>query len=336
MIKEAISKLIEKEDLAESEAEAVIHQIMQGDATTSQIGAFLTALRMKGETIAEITGCARAMRSNAIHVTTNQELLLDTCGTGGDSAGTFNISTAISLIAAGTGVAVAKHGNRSVSSRCGSADLFEALGVKIDLGPEGVAKCIDEIGIGFLFAPLFHPAMKYAAAPRREIGIRTIFNILGPLANPAAVSAQLVGVYAPELTESIAKVLDSLGIHQAIVVHGGGLDELSTTSTNKVSHLANGQITTYYFDPGELGFPPASLEELTGGTPQENAKIVLGLLHGESGAKRDIVLLNTAGALVAAGKVKDFKTGTAIAAESIDSGQALKKLEQLIRLSNAL
>ena len=336
MIKEAIARLTEKNNLAEGEAEAVMHQIMHGEATPSQIGAFLTALRMKGETVAEITGCARAMRANAVNVTTNQKVLVDTCGTGGDSTGTFNISTIVSLVVAGAGLAVAKHGNRSVSSNCGSADLFEALGVKIDLGPEEVARCIDEVGIGFLFAPRFHPAMKHAAAPRREMGIRTIFNILGPLANPASASAQLIGVYVPELTETLAQVLDSLGTHQALVVHGGGLDELSTTANNRISQLMNGQVATYYLEPAELGLPSTSLEELRGGTPQENAKIALNLLQGEPGAKRDVVLLNAAAALIATEKAKDFKTGMAIAAESIDSGQALKKLEQLIHLSNAL
>ena len=337
MIKEAIAKLVEKNNLTESEAEAVMNQIMHGEATPSQIGAFITALRMKGETVAEITGCARAMRANAVNVTPNQEILIDTCGTGGDTTGTFNISTVVSLVVAGTGLAVAKHGNRSVSSSCGSADLFETLGVKIDLGPEEVAKCIDEVGIGFLFAPRFHPAMKHVAGPRREMGIRTIFNILGPLANPAPVSTQLIGVYTPELTETLAHVLNSLGIHQALVVNGGGLDELSTTATNTVSQLRNGEVTTYYsLDSSELGLPQTSLEELKGGTPQENAEIALNLLRGESGAKRDIVLLNAAAALVAAKKAEDFRIGMTIAAESIDSGKALKKLEQLIQLSNAL
>ena len=336
MIKEAIAKLVEKNNLTESEAEAVMNQIMHGEATPSQIGAFLTALRMKGETVAEITGCARAMRANAINVTPTQEILIDTCGTGGDTTGTFNISTVVSLVVAGAGLAVAKHGNRSVSSSCGSADLFETLGVKIDLGPEEVAKCIDEVGIGFLFAPRFHPAMKHAAGPRREMGIRTIFNILGPLANPAPVSIQLMGVYTPDLTEALAQVLDSLGIHQALVVNGGGLDELSTTATNTVSQLKNGEVTTYSINPGELGLPLTRLEELKGGTPQENAEIALNLLRGESGAKRDVVLLNAAAALVAAKKAEDFRIGITIAAESIDSGQALKKLEQLIQLSNAI
>lgn len=336
MIRAAIAKLIDKTDLAENETEAVMHQIMHGEATPSQIGAFLTALRMKGETVAEITGCAQAMRTNALSVTINKEPVIDTCGTGGDSSSTFNISTVVSLVVAGAGLAVAKHGNRSVSSSCGSADLFEALGVKIDLGPEEAAKCIDEIGIGFLFAPRFHPAMKHAAVPRREMGIRTIFNILGPLANPASASVQLMGVYAPELTETMAQVLNSLGTHQAIVVHGGGIDELSTIAINKITQLTNGQITNYYLDSKELGLAPARLEELKGGTPQENAKIALNLLCGEFGAKRDIVLLNAAAALVAAGKAKDFKTGMAIAAESIDNGQATKKLEQLIHLSNSL
>jgi len=336
MIREAITKLVEKNDLSESEAEAVMHQIMHAEATPSQIGAFITALRMKGETVAEITGCARAMRANATRVNTKQKFLIDTCGTGGDGTGTFNISTVVSIVVAGAGIAVAKHGNRSVSSRCGSADLFEALGVKIDLGPEEVARCIDEVGIGFLFAPHFHPAMKYAAAPRREIGIRTVFNILGPLANPASASTQLMGVYSPDLTETLAQVLDSLGTNQAMVVHGGGLDELSTIATNKISQLLNGQITTYNLDSSELGLAPACLAELEGGTPQENAEITYKLLHGETGAKRNTVLLNAAAAFVAIEKAVDFETGITLAVESIDSGQALNKLEHLIQLSNTI
>ena len=262
---------------------------------------------------------------------------MDTCGTGGDGVSTFNISTVVAFVLAGAGVAVAKHGNRSVSSRCGSADVLEALGVKIELGPEEIARCLDEIGIGFLFAPRLHPAMKYALPPRREIGIRTIFNILGPLANPASASIQLLGVYDPRLTETIAQVLSLLGTRRALVVHGAdGLDELSTTGTNKVTQLHNGEITTYYLDPKQLGLPSAKLAQLKGGLPEENARIVRALLQGEKGAKRDIVLLNAAAGFLAAEKVADFKEGLSLAAESIDSGRALNKLEQLIHLSQSL
>lgn len=337
MIKEAIAKLVERENLASDEAEAVMQEIMLGEATPSQIGAFLTALRMKGETPEEIAGCAKSMRARATMVVTQQSPLVDTCGTGGDGVGTFNISTVVAFILAGAGVAVAKHGNRSVSSRCGSADVLEALGVKIELGPEEIARCIDEIGIGFLFAPRLHPAMKYALPTRREVGVRTIFNILGPLANPASASIQLMGVYDPGLTETLARVLDLLGTHRALVVHGAnGLDELSTTGTNKVTQLHNGQITTYNLQPQELGLPLAEIAQLKGGLPEENAGIIKALLEGEKGSKRDVVLLNAAAGLLVAEKAVDFKEGIALAAGSIDSGKALNKMEQLIRLSQSL
>jgi anthranilate phosphoribosyltransferase len=261
---------------------------------------------------------------------------MDTCGTGGDGLSTFNISTVVAFVIAGAGVAVAKHGNRSVSSRCGSADVLEALGARIELGPEEIGKCLDEIGIGFLFAPRLHPAMKHALSPRREVGIRTIFNLLGPLANPASASIQLLGVYAPELTETLAQVLSLLGTRCALVVHGAdGLDELSTTGVNRVTQLRNGKIATYYLDPCQLGLPSAELAQLRGGLPEENAKIVRDLLQGEKGAKRDIVLLNAAAGLFAAEKAADFQEGLSLAAESIDSGRALNKLEQLIRLSRS-
>lgn len=337
MIKEAIAKLVEREDLSTVEAEEAMQEIMRGEATPSQIGAFLAALRMKGETVAEITGCARAMRANALKVAVDQEQLVDTCGSGGDNSGTFNISTIVALIVAACGVAVAKHGNRSASSRCGSADLLEALGVRIDMGPEGVARCIREVGFGFLFAPRFHPAMKFAAAPRREMGIRTIFNILGPLTNPASASVQLLGIYDPQLTEPLARVLHQLGTSRAMVVHGAdGLDELSTTGVNKVTQLYEGEIITYHLDPHSLGLPPAHLNELKGGMPEDNAEITLRLLQGERGAMRDIVLLNAAAALLTAGKAEDLIEGMKIAAEAIDSGQALGKLEHLKQFSQSL
>jgi len=337
VIREAIAKLVEKESLSSDDAEVVMQEIMLGEATPSQISAFLTALRMKGETPEEIAGCARAMRAHATKVVTSQSPLMDTCGTGGDGIGTFNISTVVAFVIAGAGVAVAKHGNRSVSSRCGSADVLETLGVRIDLGPEEIGRCLDEIGIGFLFAPRLHPAMKYAAVPRREVGIRTIFNLLGPLTNPASASIQLLGVYDPGLTETMAEVLSLLGTHRALVVHGAdGLDELSITGINKVTQLHNGQITTYHLDPQQLGLPSAELAQLRGGLPEENARIVRAMLQGEKGAKRDIVLLNAAAGLLATEKAADFQEGLNLAAESIDSGRALNKLEQLIRLSQRL
>ena len=337
MIKGVIAKLVEGKSLTQSEAEAAMYHIMRGEATNVQIASFLTALRMKGETAEEIAGCAQAMRSQSLKVKANQPELIDTCGTGGDGANTFNISTTVALVLAGAGLSVAKHGNRSVSSRCGSADLLQTLGVRIDLGPEEVAQCIDEVGIGFLFAPRLHPAMKYAAVPRQEMGIRTIFNLLGPLTNPASASSQLMGVYDPRLTETLAEVLSLLGTARALVVHGAdGLDELSTTGDNKITQLSEGEVFTYYLDPSQLGLPLASLEQLKGGTPPENAQITLGLLQGEQGPKRDIVLLNAAAALMAARKTSDFGTGLEIAAEAIDSGRALKKLEQLIHFSQGV
>jgi anthranilate phosphoribosyltransferase len=337
MIREAIAKLVAMVDLSQQEAEGVMHEIMHGEATPSQISAFLTALRMKGETVAEITGCATAMRANALAVKTRQRELVDTCGTGGDEVGTFNISTTVAFVVASAGVAVAKHGNRSVSSRCGSADLLESLGAKIELGPEDAARCIDEVGIGFLFAPHLHPAMKHAMPSRREMGIRTIFNLLGPLTNPASATAQLLGVYDADLTEPLAQVLSLLGTHQALVVHGAnGVDELSTTGANKVTQLRDGEITTYYLEPGELGLPPASLEDLQGGRPQENVEITLGMLRGDKGPKRDVVLLNAAAALVIAQKAPDLEHGLGMAAQAIDSGQALKKLEHFVQFSQSL
>ncbi len=337
MIREAIARLVEKVDLAQGEAEAVMQEIMSGEATPVQIGAFVTALRMKGETAGEIAGCARAMRANCIKVVTARKPLTDTCGTGGDGANSFNVSTAVALVVAGAGVPVAKHGNRSVSSRCGSADVLEALGVRIELKPEQMARCIDEIGIGFLFAPLLHPAMKHAALPRREIGIRTIFNILGPLTNPASASTQLLGVYDAGLAETMAKVLDILGVHSALVVHGaGGMDELSLAGSNRVARLRDGKVDTYYLDPRELGLPPAESSEIRGGLPEENAMAIRAMLGGEKGAKRDTVLLNAAAGLVAAERVSDFKDGLGLAAESIDSGGASRKLDDLVRLSRSM
>ena len=336
MIKEAISKIVEGADLSMAETEGVMAEIMGGQATPAQIGAFLTALRIKGETAAEIAGCARIMRQNAIRVNPKRSDIVDTCGTGGDGSGTFNISTAVAFVAAGAGLGVAKHGNRSVSSKCGSADLMQALGVKIDLAPDQVAQCIDEVGIGFLFAPAFHPAMKYATPVRQEIGLRTIFNVLGPLANPAWAKRQLLGVYSAELTETLAEVLKAMGSEHAFVVHGaGGLDELSTTGINKVSELRDGQIKTYDLDPQTLGLPAAKQSDLLGGTVEENVEIIKSVLRGRSGPKRDIVLLNAAAVMVAGGKASDLKAGLAVATESINSGRAFGKIGELARMSQS-
>lgn len=342
MIREAIGKLIEGEHLAETEAEAVMDEIMRGEASGAQIGAFLTALRLKGETVEEITGCARSMRRAAIAVRPRRTDLVDTCGTGGDRVGTFNISTTTAFVVAGAGLAVAKHGNRSVSSRSGSADVLQALGVNLDLEPEAVAECVDECGIGFLFAPRLHPAMRHAIGPRRELGIRTVFNVLGPLTNPAGARAQIVGVYDRSLTETLAGVLMALGGRAAIVVHGdGGLDELSTTGSNQISYFgcngANGRVVTETFDAATLGFDRASIEDLLGGDAEENAAITRGVLDGTiQGPKRDVVLLNAAAALVVGGKANTIGEGLELAAASIDSGAAFATLERLVEVSRRL
>jgi anthranilate phosphoribosyltransferase len=336
MIKEALSKIVSRKDLTSAEAREVMREIMLGQATPAQIGAFLTALRMKGETVDEIAGCAQAMRESAIKVEPKREALVDTCGTGGDGKGTFNISTTVAFVAAGAGLAVAKHGNRSVSSKCGSADLLQALGVNLELTPEQVAQCIDEVGIGFLFAPKLHPAMKHALGPRQEIGLRTLFNILGPLSNPAQAKRQLLGVYHSDLTELMSEVLHALGAEHAFVVHGAdGLDELSVTGPNKVSQLSNSHIETFYLDPKELGLPRARLSELAGGTMEDNATITKALLQGEKGPKRDIVLLNTSAVLIAGGKATSFSEGLVLAAEAIDGGRAQRKLQQLVEFSRS-
>jgi anthranilate phosphoribosyltransferase len=337
MIRESIARLVERADLEQSEAEAVMYEIMSGEATPVQIGAFATALRMKGETAGEIAGCARAMRAKCVRVVTATKPLMDTCGTGGDGAGTFNVSTAVALVIAGAGVPVAKHGNRSVSSRCGSADVLEALGVRIDLKPQQMARCIDEAGIGFLFAPLLHPAMKHAALPRREIGIRTIFNILGPLTNPASASSQLLGVYDPSLVETMAEVLDILGVHSALVVHGaGGLDELSLSGTNRVTRLRGGKLDSFCVDPRDLGLPLAESTEIRGGSPEENAAMMKAVLGGVRGAVRDTVLLNAAAGLVAAERADGFEEARGLALRSIDSGAALGKLDSLVNLTQSM
>jgi anthranilate phosphoribosyltransferase len=345
MIKESISKVVRGDDLTEQEMGNTMDEIMTGTATPAQIGSFITALRIKGETVDEITGAARAMRNRAIKICTNNDLvnidrdeinieeetILDTCGTGGDGTKTFNVSTTTAFVAAGGGVKVAKHGNRAVSSRCGSADVLENLGVKLDLTSTDVQRCIQEVGIGFLYAPLFHGAMKYAAGPRQEIGIRTIFNLLGPLTNPAGASAQVLGVYELGLTERIAHVLKKLGTREAFVVCGKGtFDEISICGTTRVSHLKKGNVSTFEMTPEEHGFKRAAPEAIRGGGARENAHIIQAILDGEKGAKRDMVLLNASAAFIAAGLDSDFKEGIERAKDSIDSGRAKKKLDALV------
>ncbi|MBL8117050.1 MAG: anthranilate phosphoribosyltransferase [Anaerolineae bacterium] len=338
-IQRALDVLSRFGHLQEDEAEAVMQQIMTGNATEAQIGAYLMALRMKGETQDEITGSARAMRANSQQVVTHSSGdLLDTCGTGGDRSGTFNISTTVAFVAAGVGVKVAKHGNRAASSKCGSADVLQYLGVNLDLTPEQVGQCIDEVGIGFLFAAKLHPAMKYAVGPRKQMAIRTMFNILGPLTNPAGAQRQLMGVFAADLTDFLAHALGKLGSKSAIIVNGyGGLDELTTTGPNHVSHLKDGHIRGYEIDPREFGFRGANISELLGDDAATNAGILRGVLSGElKDAKRDVVLLNAAAALLAAEFVSDLHDGVKLAAESIDSGAALGKLDGLIAYSKQL
>ncbi len=336
MIKEAISALVSGQSLTMEQAEGAMNEIMSGEATPSQFGAFVTALRLKGETVEEIAGMARVMREKAIPVAVSGPVV-DTCGTGGDGSGSFNISTAAAFVVAGAGLKVAKHGNRSMSSICGSADVLEALGLRIDLGAEQVQKCLEEVGIGFMFAPNFHPAMKYAAAPRREIGIRTVFNILGPLTNPAGAKAQVLGVADGSLTMKMAQVLELLGCHHALVVHGeDGLDEITLGGRTTVCELKKGVIESYSVTPEELGFTRVSVESLRGGSPQENAEILHRILKGEKGPRRDIVLMNAAAALVAGDRAENLEQGIQIAREAIDSGKALEKLEGLIKTSQGV
>jgi anthranilate phosphoribosyltransferase len=335
MLKPYIAKVMHRESLTAEEAEQAMRIIMTGQATDAQIGGYLAALRMKGETVEEITGSARAMRAQASRVPyiVDGGALLDTAGTGGDGAHTFNISTAAAFVIAGAGRRVAKHGNRAASSRCGSADVLSALGVNLDLAPEQVAECIQQVGIGFIFAPRFHPAMKYAIGPRRELGQRTIFNLLGPLTNPAGATHQLIGVYDPALTQMLAEVLASLGRRAAFVVHGyGGLDELTTSGPNRVSHLRDGHVETYELDPASLGLRMASQDDLLGGDPAQNAFMLRALLCNEDhSARRDVVLLNSAAAL--ATEHGDFSAALDAAANSLASGAALQKLEALIAFS---
>jgi len=331
---ETISKLVRGESLSEHEAAFAFEKIMRGDATPVQIAGFMVALRMKGETIEELTGFARTARAMATPIDVEGDLL-DTCGTGGDGMATFNISTLSAIIAAACGVKVAKHGNRAASSLCGSADVLEQLGVKIDLGPEGVARCIRDAGIGFLFAPQFHPSFRFAAVPRRELGVRSVFNILGPLCNPAGARYQALGVADASLTGKMADVLVRVGVERAIVFHAGdGMDELSVGSPSKVIEI-DGARKEYELDPTELGLANAPLQTLRGGGPEENARIARQVLGGEKGARRDVVLLNTAAALRAAGVARDWRDGLGLAAEAIDSGRAADVLQNWATTSQA-
>lgn len=333
MLKEALQKLIEKKDLTETEMYASVGEIMSGEASPTLIGGFLTALRLKGETVEEITGAAKAMREKAETIPVKRGSI-DTCGTGGDGSKTFNISTTVAFVLAGAGLPVAKHGNRAMSSQCGSADLLEALGVKIDLEPHRVAECIENVGIGFLFAPVFHKAMKHAVGPRRELGFRTIFNLLGPLTNPALADYQIVGVYAPELTEPLAAVLGRLGSRRCMVVHGaGGLDELSLAGVNMAAFYDGENVRRMVIDCEHYGLKRAGNEALAGGDAAFNAEITKAVLAGEQGPRREVVLLNAGTAIFVAGLAPDIESGIEKAAESIDSGAGLKRLELLQRMA---
>ena len=335
MIADAIRTLVEKKDLTAKEAHAAMTEIMEGVATSAQIAAFLVALRMKGETITEVTEFARVMREHVVPVRPTRRPLVDTCGTGGDGLNTFNISTTAAFVAAGAGAAVAKHGNRSVSSKCGSADVLEALGIKVQQSPEEVARYVDEVGIGFMFAPAYHPAMKHAGPVRRELAMRTVFNALGPLTNPAGAEAQVIGVYAPALTEMHAAALANLGCKRAFVVHGlDGMDEISTLGATRITELRDGESRTYGLTPEEVGLRRARPEELAGGTPEENAELLVAILNGREGAPREIVLLNAAAAIAAAGLADTLSDGIALAREAVDSGRALRTLRELQEMAS--
>ncbi|KPJ64112.1 anthranilate phosphoribosyltransferase [candidate division KD3-62 bacterium DG_56] len=335
MIQEVLRSVVEGQDLAAEQAYGVMMEIMSGEALPSQMAGLLTALRMKGETVEEITGFAQAMRDHAVVIKPRAHPLVDTCGTGGDVIKTFNVSTAAALVAAGAGVTIAKHGNRSVTSRCGSADVLEALDVKIDLGPAEVEQCIDEVGIGFMFAPLFHPAMKHALPTRQELAIRTVFNILGPLTNPARAHAQVLGVPSPALTETMAGVLRNLGIERALVVHGlDGLDEISNLGETQITEVRDGRLVTDQVAPEQFGMARATAADIRSGTPRENAALLLEVFDGEQSPARDIVLLNAAAAIVAGALADDLSNGVSLAARSLDDGQTLAKLKELQRYTN--
>jgi anthranilate phosphoribosyltransferase len=345
MIKECIAKVVRGEDLSEKETEMAMDEILSGKATSAQISSFLTALRMKGERVDEITGAAKAMRARAIkmqltnhmvnidrdEINVEDETILDTCGTGGDGTNTFNVSTATALVVAAGGIKVAKHGQRTESNHCGSANVLEALGLELNISRTDAERCIHEVGIGFLYAPLFYGAMKYPAVPRREIGIRTIFNLLGPLTNPAGATAQILGVYDSDLTEKMARVLKRLGTREAFVVCGEGtFDEISICGPTRVSHLKDGEISTFDITPEEYGFEKAKPEEIRGGDAKENAQIIREILEGQRGPKRDMVLLNAGAAFVAAGFDRNLELGIERARDAIDSGRAKEKLHALV------
>ena len=338
MIKESIKKVVAGHNLTREEAALTMDTIMRGDATPSQIAALITALHTKGESIEEITGMAEKMREHATTIFPHTPNLVDTCGTGGDHSGTFNISTVSALVAAGAGVPIAKHGNRSISSRCGSADLLEGLGVKVDIEPKMVQECIDAVGFGFIFAPNFHKAMRFAAPTRKEIGISTVFNILGPLTNPANASAQVLGVFHEDLTEIMASVLKNLGCKKALVVHGSdGLDEISICEKTRVTELVEGQIATYYIKPEDLGFIRYNKGEIVGGAVAENVEIAIRILENEEKeARRDVVLINAAAAIVVGGFARDLKEGIALAEHSLASGAANNKLKELVQFTSKL
>ena len=336
MIQDAIESAVSGRSLSTEQAAEAMELIMTGEATPAQFGALVTALRMKGETVDEIVGMASVMREKSLHVEVDGGVV-DTAGTGGDSSGSFNISTTAALVAAGAGAKVAKHGNRAMSGSTGSADVLEALGVKIALSPESVARCITEVGFGFMFAQGFHPSMRFAAGPRREIGIRTVFNILGPLTNPAGADRQVIGVADPSLARRMAESLGRLGSHKALIVHGtDGIDELSISAPSSVWSLANGEVVESEVSPEQLGLRPASLESIRIDSPESSAAMACGVLSGEYGPARDVVLMNASAALVAADVARDLVEGVELAARSIDHGNALAKLDQLVELSQAL
>ena len=335
-VQEALARLLDGHDLSREQARAVMNEVMSGEATPVQIAGFLVALRLKGDTADEIAGCAEAMRAHVLSVRPRRDDLVDTAGTGGDGARTINISTAAALVAAAAGAGVAKHGNRAVSSASGSADVLEALGFELELPPARIERSIDELGFGFLFAPTHHPAMRHAAPVRRELAARTVFNVLGPLTNPAGARAQVVGVYAPALVRTIADVLAQLGARRAFVVHGaGGIDELSPTGPNLVCEVVDGGVREREIDPLELGVPRCSPEDLRGGSPADNAAAIRAVFDGDNGGRRSAILLNAAGAIAAAGHAADLRDGLELAREAVDSGAAASRLEELIAFSRA-
>ena len=336
MIREAIETVVSGNSLSMQDAAAAMNEIMSGEATPAQFGAFVTALRIKGETVDEIAGMAQVMRERSLHVDVDGALV-DTCGTGGDGSGTFNISTAAAFVAAGAGVKVAKHGNRAMSGSSGSADVLEALGAKIDLSPPSVARCISETGFGFMFAQGFHPSMRFAAGPRREIGIRTVFNILGPLTNPAGAGAQVIGVADASMASKMAQVLGRLGSRRALVVHGSdGLDEITIADSTRVWELNDGVVSEYDISPADFGLSAASLDDIQASDAEASAGMLRDVLAGKTGAARDVVLLNAAAALLAANMVLSIPTGVEIAADAIDTGSAMRRMEAFVALSQSL